>query len=206
MDNFNISHEEDRRLLSKCISGQPETSELFVREFSNLVYKSVRHTLITRQTLFNKEDLEDLHNTVFLQLFENRCKKLKQYEGRNGCSLASWIRIVTVRIVLNQLRKKGPDAMTQQVKNIPLEDLPELKMEVAEPGADMEKAEQNRLLRDGIRNLSPRDRLFMKLHIDKGLPIEEVAEIMRLSIINAYSVKHRAIQRLKSYIITGEKE
>ena len=206
MDSFNVSHEEDRRLLSECFAGNRETSELFVREFSNLVYKSIQHTLITRQAPFNREDLEDLHNTVFLQLFEKRCKKLKQFEGRNGCSLASWVRIVTVRIVLNHLRKKGLDALTQQKKKVSLDDLPELKGEGAEPGTDIEKAEQNQLLREGILNLSPRDRLFMKLHIDKGLTIEEIAKIMQLSIQNAYSIKHRAIQRLKAILIPDDKK
>ena len=186
MENSILSHEEVQRLLSKCISGDRKSSEIFVRQFSGLIYKSIQHTLITRQVPFNRQDLEDLHNTVFLQLFENRCKKLRQYEGRNGCSLASWIRIVTVRIVLNHLRKKGLDALVNQKKRIPLEDLPELKGTGMEPLSMMERAEQERLIQDGIRKLSPRDRLFMRLHFEMGLSLEEVAETMKFSIENAY--------------------
>ena len=118
-----------------------------------MVYRSIQHTLITRQAPFNREDLEDLHNTVFLQLFEKKCKKLRQYEGRNGCGLAWWIRIVTVRIVLNQLRKKGFDALAYQKKKISLDNLTELKREVVEPSAAIEKEEQNRLLQDSIQRL-----------------------------------------------------
>jgi RNA polymerase sigma factor (sigma-70 family) len=197
---MNRSFPEDRQLLSKCFSGDRKASETLVREFSALVYGSVQYTLMTRHVPYNKQDLEDLHNTVFLRLFEQECKKLKQYQGKNGCSLASWIRMIAVRTVLDHLRKKGVDAMVWQKKCLPLEDLPELKADEVEPGVEMDKAEKERLLRDGMRSLPPRYRLFMKLHLEQGIPVAEVAEAMRLSVGNAYTLKHRAIEKLKSYV------
>jgi hypothetical protein len=104
---MNHAHEEDRQLLTRCLDGDRGASEAFVKKFSGLVYRSAQHTLILKGVAFNKQDLEDLHNTVFLQLFENNLKKLRQYQGKNGCSLSSWIRLVAVRIVLNHFRKKG---------------------------------------------------------------------------------------------------
>jgi len=197
------SPEENRQLLSRCFAGDRKAYEIFVRRFSDPVYRAVQYAFKVKFVSYGTSDLEDLHNTVFLGLFEDRCKKLRQYQGKNGCSLATWIRIVTVRTVLNHLRKKGMDSMGWQTKRIPLEDLPELKADGTEPWALMEKAEQERLLRDGIRNLPPRDRLFMKLHYNQGLPVEEVARAMELTMQNAYTVKHRAIQRLKSYVATA---
>jgi RNA polymerase sigma factor (sigma-70 family) len=197
---MNHSLEDDQRLLSRCVSGDRRASEILVRRFSDLVYRSVRRTLIIKQVPFSQQDLEDLHNTVFLQLFDKGCKKLRQYEGRNGCSLASWIRLVAVRIMLNHLRKKGIDAIYWQKKRIPLEDLSELKGEEMEAWAAMEKAEQGRLLESGIQKLPTRDRLFLKLHFEKELSMEEVAKAMQVSVQNAYIVKHRAIQRLKLHV------
>jgi RNA polymerase sigma factor (sigma-70 family) len=205
MKNQTASFEQDRQLLSKCISGDRNASEILVRRFSDLIYKSVQCTLLTKHVSFSSEDLEDFHNTVFLQLFEQRCKKLRQYEGKNGCSLASWIRLVAVRIVLNHLRKRGMDAMLWQKKRVALEDIAELRGEEMEPGSSMAAAEQERLVRDGIQSLPPRDRLFMKLHFDEGLPVEEVAAAMQITVQNAYTVKHRAIQRLKSYVTSATK-
>jgi RNA polymerase sigma-70 factor (ECF subfamily) len=155
---------------------------------------------MARHVPFNKQDLEDLHNTVFLRLFEQDCRKLRQYQGKNGCSLASWIRMIAVRTVLDHLRKKGVDAMVWQKKCLPLEDLPELEADEAEPGVEMEKAEKERVLREGMQSLPPRYRLFMKLHLEQGLPVSEVAEAMRLSVGNAYTLKHRAVEKLKSYV------
>jgi len=141
---------EDRQLLSKCLSGDRGAWETVVRRFSNLVYQTVRSTFISKQTPFSRQDLEDLHNTVFLGLFEQGCAKLKHYQGRNGCTLASWIRIVTVRTVLNHLRKKGVDGPLWEKKKTPVEELSWLKGEDQGPLAFLESAEQEKLVQEGM--------------------------------------------------------
>lgn len=192
--------QEDRHLLSRCLDGDREASELFVRQFSGLIYHSVRHTLAAKDIPFSNEDLEDLHNTIFLHLFENRCRKLSQYQGKNGCSLASWLRVVSVRIVLNHIRDRGSYKAFQQEKQAPFENLSVQDKEELGPLASMEKAEQRRLLQSAIQLLSPRDRLFMKLFLEEGLSIEEVAESLGISLQNAYTVKHRIVQKLRSHL------
>jgi len=195
-----VSFKEDRKLLSQCLAGDRKASEDFVRRFSNLVYKYVQYTLMAKNVRFNREDLEDLHNTVFLRLFEQNCRKLQQYQGKNGCSLASWIRMIAVRTVIDHLRKKGVDTMVWQKKKVPLEDVPELRDHSDGVEIRIEEAEKARLLQKGIQRLSPRYRLFMRLHFDQGLPVAQVAETMKLSMDNAYTLKHRAIQSLKSHV------
>ena len=202
---MNPHFENNRQLLSGCLAGDKNASETFVRQFSNLVYQSVRHIFIIKQVSFNPQDIEDLHNTVFLRLFEDGCKKLRQYQGKNGCSLGSWIRVVTIRIVMNHFRKKGLNAIAWKKKQVSIDDLPELVVNEMTPLTEMEKAEQERLLEDGIQNLPPRDRLFMKLHFDQGLTMTEVAHAMHISVQNAYTLKHRAIQRVKSYVESAVK-
>jgi len=197
------SLQENRELLTKCFSGDRSSSENFIRLFSSLVYKSVQYTLITKQVPFNKQDLEDLHHTVFIKLFERGFARLRQYKGKNGCSLASWIRIITVRTVLDQLRNKGYDAMGWQNRRIPLDQLPELRFDEFEIEGRLERTELNRLLQVCIDRMSPRDRLLIKLHFFQGFPLSEVAGIMQLSADSTYTLKHRAIQRLKSMVASA---
>ena len=206
MNRYGGSIEDDRRLIAECVSGDRAASEVFVRRFSNLVYKAVLYTLRTRHVAYHEQDLEDLHNTIFLKLFEQGCKKLRQYEGRNGCSLASWIRIVAVRTVLNHIRKKGVDAIRWRQKRVPLDEMPEVRGNLAETWDLMDEADRKRMVQDGIRNLPPRDRLFMKLHFDEGLPMEEIATALQISVQNAYTIKHRAIQKLRSSVVVDRDE
>jgi len=197
---MNYSSQDDRKILSESLSGSSKASESLVRRFSNLVYQSVQYTLMTKHISFNKQDIEDLHNTIFLSLFENKYKKLRQYRGKNGCSLASWIRMIAVRTVLDHLRKKGVDAIAWQQRCITLEALPELTSDKLEPVSQIEKIRQARLLQEGIQRLGPRDQMFIKLHFDHELSIAEIAETMQLSISNAYTLKHRVIKKLKSCV------
>ena len=145
---MNSSYEEDCELLLRCFSGDRKAAEILVRKFSSLVYQSVQYTIMAKHISFDRSLLEDLHNTVFLQLFESKCKKLRQYKGKNGCSLASWIRLIAVRTALNHLRKKGFDALYQQKNKISLDDIPELQSSGMGAEAVMEKADQERLLQE----------------------------------------------------------
>ena len=197
------SLEEDRSLLAKCFSGDMEAGETLVRRFSNLVYQAVQHTFLVKHVRYRKEDLQDLHNTVFLRLFEEGCKKLRQYQGKNGCSLATWIRLIAVRVVLDHLRKKGVDSIARRDALISLDEVYGLKGDEGDGEALLEIAEKERLLREGIQNLSARDRLFVKLHFDQGLPVAEVAAAMQISVKNVYIIKHRAIQRLRAQVASA---
>lgn len=195
-----IEREDDSRLLTGCISGHRETQDAFVRRFSSLVYSAVQHTVRLRHFSVPLSEIEDLHNNVFVRLFEKRCKKLRQYRGENGCSLASWIRLVAVRTVLDHIRKARTDALALQERLVPLEDILSAGAENPEPWALMDHKEEARVLLDGLRALSVRDRLFLKLHCMQGLSIAQVAGILKVTEANAYSLKHRAIKRLKAKI------
>jgi RNA polymerase sigma factor (sigma-70 family) len=162
-----------------------------------LVYQTIAHTLRTKRVHFNTFDLEDLHNTVFLRFFDDDCKRLRQYEGRNDCSAATWIKVVTVHLVLDHLRKKGVDNLTAQKKQIPVGEFLQIADRQANPLKQLEEEEQMRFLEKAVAYLPPRERLFITLHYDQDVPIREVAEIMGLSESHAYTLKHRVIQKIQ---------
>ena len=83
---------------------------------------------------------------------------------------------------------------------MPLEAISDMKADSQEPSTVMEKQEQYRLIEEGMKDMQPRYQLFIKLHFFKGLAINEAADIIGISMDNAYSLKHRAIKQLKSKI------
>ena len=190
----------DQKNLKKCVSGDNSAREEFVRHFSDPVYKWIQFTLKAQHIPFTRQDLEDLHNTVFVKLFEKRCKKLRQYKGKNGCSVFSWIRLITIRMVIDYIRLRHRDVIARSETNYTLQNIPDLSDGQVGPLHLMEEAEQTHLLKKAMQALGSRDRLFLKLHCLKGLSISKVAEILKISENNAYSLKHRAIQRLKKVI------
>jgi RNA polymerase sigma-70 factor, ECF subfamily len=195
------SREEDRRLASQCASGEREALEALVHRFSGLVYHAVKRTLVLKGVSHTRQDLEDLHGSVFVQLLDKRCRKLGQYKGTNGCSLASWIRLIAIRTVLNHLRTQGVDAFSWGARRSAIEDL---RDEMVEDGDDVaqkvEKDELIRMVRKRIHRLPAREKLLMTLHFEKGLDLDEIAGLMNLNLQNAYTIKHRAVKRLRSWI------
>ena len=153
----------DQKNLKKCISGDNSAREEFVRHFSDPVYKWIQFTLKARHIPFTRQDLEDLHNTVFVKLFEKRCKKLRQYKGKNGCSVISWIRLITIRMVIDYIRLRHRDVIARSETNYTLENIPDLSDGHVGPLHLMEKAEQAHFLKKAMQVLGSRDRLFLKL-------------------------------------------
>jgi RNA polymerase sigma-70 factor (ECF subfamily) len=195
------SGEEDRRLASRCASGEREALEALVNRFSDLVYHAVKHTLILKCVPHTQQDLEDLHGSVFLHLLDKECRKLGQYRGTNGCSLASWIRLIAIRTVLNHLRAQGMDSFSWGDRRRPIEDL---QSEVTADGdvtsRMVEKEEEVRMVEEAIHRLPAKEKLLMRLHFEKGLALEEIAEVMHFSLQNAYTIKHRATKRLRAWV------
>jgi RNA polymerase sigma factor (sigma-70 family) len=202
---MNNASDQDRKLLARCFSGADEALETLVRKFSSTVYRSVQYTLMSKHISFSKFDLEDLHNTVFLRLLDRNCKKLRQFRGDNGCSLHSWVRMIAVRTVLDQLRKKGVDAMTWRKNCSTLDRIPELKAHDVGYIEKTEENQKNRLIQKALTQLTDRDRLCLKLHFVHGLSPAEASEIMNTSVENTYNIKHRAVQRLKAQVVILQK-
>jgi RNA polymerase sigma factor (sigma-70 family) len=198
-----MSHLDDRTLIAGCLSGSRDALEGLVRRFSDPVYRSIQYALKAKDIRYSREDLEDLHNNVFLGIFENQCRKLRQYRGENGCSLATWIRLITVRMVIDHARRTSVDALGGQKRKVPVDILDSFRSDGPDPVDDMEKARQWGLIREGMKELPPRDRFFMTLYCQEGYSVKEIADLMNLSEENAHSIKHRAIKRLKEGIFKG---
>jgi DNA-directed RNA polymerase specialized sigma24 family protein len=88
-------------LLAGCIGGDADARTTLVEKYSGIVSYGV--TVIFQQfgRPYRKEEIEDLSQDVFLALFDNDSRKLRQYQGRNGCSLASWLRVVANRFTID---------------------------------------------------------------------------------------------------------
>jgi RNA polymerase sigma factor (sigma-70 family) len=144
------------------------------------------------------QDLEDIHNSVFLSLIENDYKKLRQYKGINGCTVSSWIMIITTNTTLNFIKRNKDsislDDRSDSEERTFKDTIPDPQPSVIEQIKESEKAE---LLRELIEGLSPNDKLFLKYCFEDELQPEEIAGIINLSVSAIYSKKSRIIDKLQ---------
>lgn len=190
---------DDKEILAGCLAGQRSAQEALVRCFSNLVYATIQGVAKSKAIMLSAQDKDDLHSTVFVLLFERRCHKLRQFKGKNGCTLASWIRMITVRAVLDHLRR-CKDALARPERVVCLDMICEPAQSEPSVLSRLVADEQKRLIETCLQTLSARDQLIIRMHCLENRPLQQVAQALHLSDANVHSVKHRAIGRLKKAV------
>ncbi len=188
----------DKELIKGCISGSREIRTLFVSKFSDPIFRTIQHYLKSRSVTHSQADIEDLHNSVFVSLLENRCKKLSQFRGDNGCSLNSWVCLIAVRTAIDSLRKRNRDVLSESIDLTILEEISGTITDQLNPETLVEKDEDRRRLLKVVSTLKPKEKLLIRLHCFKEFSVKETAKIMDITETNAFVIKHRAIKKLKA--------
>lgn len=187
-----LSEEE---LLRGCISGDKKKWDVFVQQYSNLIYHTIHSTLRVHEQPNSTDDVNDLFQEIFSALLRDNCKKLRIFDPSKGRSLASWLRLIATRLTINHIKRARP--LT------PLDDLPiePSQKESEEPLIDKEL--QN-VLTDALEALSTDDKLLIELSVIKELPAKIVAQMLHISVEALYTRKNRIINKLRK--ITGDKD
>jgi RNA polymerase sigma factor (sigma-70 family) len=188
-------------LLRACIRGDAAARRRFVEEYSGIVSYGV--TVIFQQfgRPSRREEIEDLCQDVFLALFDQDARKLRQYQGRNGCSLASWIRVVANRLTIDRLRREGRTVSLDDPDNWETARVRDAEPD-GKPGPEpqVEEAERASKVREMILQLPPKDQAFVQLFYFQGLPIEEVARTIGITTNAAYVRKMRLHDKLRRLV------
>ena len=189
---------DENELLEGCILGEKEAWDEFVESYSSLIYFHIHRCLCAHAVQAKREDVEDLYHSVFQTLLEDDRRRLRQFEGR--CSLASWIQIITSRTVIDSLRK-GRSTIPLDAEDRDGIALHE-RVSDPRPGAEEEVLDTQRraLLKKALREISAEDRLLAVLAYHREMPIEEIADVMKLSKEAVYTRKHRLHEKLRKIV------
>ena len=134
---------------------------------------------------------------MFLALLRDDGRRLRHFEGRNGCSFAGWLRVVAVRLAIDVLRRErrlvsldddGP-AMTDLRRA--------LRSEGGDPELGVQGHETAARLAGAIASLGPKDRLLVELHLVRGASLPVVAAALGVTANAAYVRKSRVLERLR---------
>jgi RNA polymerase sigma-70 factor (ECF subfamily) len=100
--------EYDRKLLARCLDKEPKSWEDFVDRYMGLVIHVINHSAQCRSLRLTNEDREDLAGEVFWNIVRNDFALLRQFRGES--SLATYLTVITRRIVVAKLLKRKPTA------------------------------------------------------------------------------------------------
>jgi RNA polymerase sigma factor (sigma-70 family) len=183
--------DKEKSLIRGCLRGEKAPWDAFVTQYSNLVYHTVRKTLTLHHADCADEVIRDLYQEFFLSVNRENFKKLRQFRGDRGCSLASWVRLVTTRLVIDFLRRQR-SAMTEAIDSASLNgpDVTDLVI----------NQEQKQLLLQALQMLSPKEQILINLCYRKGLSAEECAPIFNTTVSGFYTQKSRVLSKLRELL------
>ena len=183
--------EKEETLIAGCLRSEKAAWDSFVLQYSNLVYHTIKKTLNLHQVEPRADLVEDLYQEFFISLLRNDYNKLRQFRGAHGCSLASWLRLLTARLAIDFLRKQAPTSG-------------EVAVATSRHGSDAAESfineQQERLLSEAIQSLSPRDRILLDLCYRQALASEEVAALLKTSVNAIYTQKSRVLEKIREVL------
>jgi RNA polymerase sigma-70 factor (ECF subfamily) len=194
--------EED--LLRGVIARKPGAWQGFYRRYERLVISCIKKVLHRYTAVYGDEDIEDMVNTVCLNLVKDDYRKLRTYDPRRGYKLSSWVGLIATNTALDALRRREPIHGTLTPSHDDDEAPAQIADEGPDPGVSMERREQWRALLVAIRELPENDREFLELYYDQELEPEELAKRMNIAVNTVYSRKNKVREKLRRIIETLE--
>jgi RNA polymerase sigma factor (sigma-70 family) len=183
-------------ILEACLAGEPDAAERFVTAFDPVVREAIGRFLALRAR--GRTDMvDDLAHEVFLALFRDDRRKLRTFAGRDGCSLAGWLRVVAVRLTIDRLRREARVVGLDDDTPGMLELRRSLRSADPDPESTMQGAETAERLAIAMAELGAKDRLLAELHLVRGRALEEVAQVLGVTMNAAYVRKSRLLERLR---------
>jgi RNA polymerase sigma-70 factor, ECF subfamily len=197
---------DDRRLLAACWQAKPGAWEEFLARFGRLIYYCIHRTCGPKHHALNQDEIDDLFSEVLLHLIKDDCKKLRQYRGDQGATVATWIRTVTVRYVLDYLRGQGRKADLISIDQEEVAQEISLNNPVVRPDENLSERERDALFDRALASLDKADRNFIELYYKKDVDPEKIAKIMGVSVKTVYSRANRLKARLQEFVMADGKK
>ncbi|MFA4888784.1 MAG: sigma-70 family RNA polymerase sigma factor [Candidatus Omnitrophota bacterium] len=188
---------DDLDFVRRCCQGDKQAWGQLISKYSRLIYSYINSVLSARSFQSQKTHAEDIFQEIFHSLVKDNYHKLKSYKGLNNCSLASWLRQVTINFTISYLRRQKPEfSLDAPIKgDLGLKDvLSDGSLPIPDVLNDQEKVLQ---LKECIDSLNPGDKFFLRLHILKGVKLEKLKDFFRVSRGAIDMQKSRIVERLK---------
>jgi RNA polymerase sigma-70 factor (ECF subfamily) len=171
----------DLGFVQSCLKGNKQSWLEFTSRYSPLIYNYIYSVLTVKGRVISAEQVDDLFQDIFHMLINDNYKKLSTYKGKNGCSLASWLRQVTINFTIDYLRTAklniSLDAADEDGFTLggTLKDL--------SPGAVdfINDQERRKILQECISLLEPDEQYFLELFLNQRLTLDEIKEYLKIN-------------------------
>jgi len=187
----------DLEFVRRCIKRDAAAWDEFLRKYSKLIYNYIHSVLRIKAKDIPLDTVDDLFQEIISSLIKDNYRKLRMFKAKNNCSLASWLRVVTVNFMIDFIRSSKPLILLDQ----DLPDQESLKDIASDSYAAFEKdiadEEKRSRLSECIAELSVDDKYFLRLYIHKCVALDRLGPILSISKTAVDMRKSRIVERLR---------
>jgi RNA polymerase sigma-70 factor (ECF subfamily) len=147
--------------------------------------------------LQDQQDAEDTTQEIFTTVFLS----MGQFKGES--KLSTWIYRISVNKCQEHIRKKTRKkrfGFLTTLEKTEIGDSSTLKANFFHPGVALEEKERSAILFAAIDRLPENQRTAFSMHKLEGIPYEEIADILEVSLSSVESLIFRAKQNLKKLL------
>lgn len=173
----------DQKMVAQCIAGASPSWRRLVDDNINLVYNAAYNTITKYTNYFDRSDIDDICQIVFMNLFVGNCRVLKMYNPEKA-KFSTWLTIITRNATIDYIRKKKTTA-------VPLEDVEELLYSPQSVEPDIIDIPQD--------VLTSRQHLVLRMMYDDNLDVVEIAFFLGVKRQTVRSLHHRALKKIREY-------
>jgi RNA polymerase sigma-70 factor (ECF subfamily) len=174
-------------------NGDQQAYKSLVDSFSRKVYN------LCLSLLHNQEDAEDATQEVFSAVFSS----INTFKGDS--KLSTWIYRISVNKCKEILRKKSRKkrfGFLVPLENFETKSLNTIPANFIHPGIELENQERAAILFGAINSLPENQKIAFSMHKLEGIPYDEIAAIMGMSLSSIESLIFRAKQNLRTKLAT----
>ncbi len=188
----------DLKFLQSCLKGDQQSWADFILRYSRLIYNYIYNVLSIKGHSIFMEQVEDIFQELFHVLIKDNYRKLSTYQGKNGCSLASWLRQVTINFTIDYLRKLKP-AISLDIEDENGFSLKDALKDLS-PGAIefLNDQDRRKTLRECINLLETDEQYFLELFLNQRLTLDEIKKHFKINRGAVDMRKWRIFQKLQN--------
>lgn len=179
---------DEKLLIDRVVAAEPGAFDDFLERYRALIYS----VLYSRGFRFPNDYLDDIYQSFVLAVAKDNFRKLRAFQGRNNCSLATFLQIVATRFALDELRKWKRHPRGRGLAG----DDEELARQIQDPRGNtplLENLDSERI--DIFHNLLfdlEWKRVSVVLWVFRGVARETIADVMSTSRANIDALYKRA--------------
>lgn len=183
-------------LVQQLIDGNEHAWRAFHALYGRRIRRCISGVIARFSGVTSPDDVRDIYATLLMQLLANDRRKLRSFDVARGTRLSAWIGALAAHCAYDHLRSSR-----RSPRCAPLDEAADaLSCDLPSPHEQAERRERAALVAEVLHDFSDKDREFVALYFGEGLPPEQIAERMQISVKTVYSKKHKIQSRLEAML------